>query len=129
MDEPIVVVDADEEQCEELCAMLEREHYRTTALHSLINLEENVHEGTCRAVILDLDTVPVGNRALRELKRKNPDIFIICLSKRKFHPELEEAISRHIYACLGKPVDPDELVYLLRSIYKNDADPRDPPES
>ena len=129
MDEPIVVVDADEEQCKELRAILAHEHYRITTLHSLLNLEESIHEGTCRAVILDLDTVPVGNRALRELKRKNPEVFIICLSKRKFHPELEEAISRHIYACLGKPVDPDELVYLLRSIYENDADPRDPPES
>ncbi len=129
MDEPIVVVDADEEQCKELRTILAHEHYRITTLHSLLNLEESIHEGTCRAVILDLDTVPVGNRALRELKRKNPEVFIICLSKRKFHPELEEAISRHMYACLGKPVDPDELVYLLRSIYKNDADPRDPPES
>lgn len=124
-----MVVDADKEQRKELRAILEPEHYRITTLHSLLNLEERILKGTCRAVILDLDTVPVSNRALRQLKRKNPDIFIICLSKRKFHPELEEAISRHIYACLGKPVDPDELVYLLRSIYGPDAGSRDTPES
>jgi DNA-binding NtrC family response regulator len=101
VDEPIVVVGADKKQCKELRAILASEHYRITTLHSFVNPEENIHEGSCRAVIIDLDTVPVSNRDLRELKRKNPDIFIICLSKRKFHPELEEAISRHIYACLG----------------------------
>jgi len=129
MEKGIVVVDADEEQCQKLCVVLQRHHYRTTALHSLDNLERYIEGSTCQAVILDLDTVPVDNRFLRELKRKNPGVYIVGLSERQFHPELKEAMGTDIYACLGKPVDQDELAYWLRSIYENDADPKSPPGS
>ncbi len=126
MEKEVVVLDADEKQCKELCAILEERHYRATPMHSLLDLESYIQGRGCRLVILDLDTVPVDNLALRELKRKNPGIYIVGLSKRQFHPELEEAIGSHIYACLGKPVDPDELVYWLRSIYEDDIDQKDP---
>ncbi len=126
MEKGIVVLDADEEQCKKLCAVLQRHHYQTTALNSLDNLERSIQGSACQAVILDLDTVSVDNRIIRDLKRKNPGIYIVGLSERQFHPELKEAISSHIYACLGKPVDPDELVYCLRSIYKDDAHPKNP---
>ena len=129
MEKAIVVLDADEEQCQKLCAVLQRHHYRTTALHSLDNLERYIEGSACQAVILDLDTVPVDNRVIRELKRKSPGVHIVGLSKHQFHPELKEAMSKHIYACLAKPVDPDELIYWLRSIYEDDADPKSPPEA
>jgi hypothetical protein len=35
---------------------------------------------------------------------------------------LQEAMSKHIYVNLSKPVDADELIYWLRSICENDAD-------
>ncbi len=124
MKKEVLVLDADEKQCRELCAMLEERHYRVNPMNSLLNLERYIQGGGCRAVILDLDTVPVNNRALRELKRKTPGVYIVGLSKRQFHPELKEAIGSHIYACLGKPVDPDELVYWLRSIYEDDVEPK-----
>jgi DNA-binding NtrC family response regulator len=116
MEEPVVVVNANVEQCQELCAVLEQEHFRTTALHSLMALEGEVKEGSCRVVILDLDSLPVDNFLFRSLKRNNPGIHIVGLSSRPFHPELEEAMSRHISSCLSKPVDVEELVYWIRSI-------------
>lgn len=116
MEEPIVVVNADEAACRELCTGLEKEHFRTTALHSLVALEGAVKEGSCRVVILDLDTLPVDNFLFRNLKRKNPGVHIVGLSSRPFHPELEEAMSRHISSCLSKPLDVEELVYWIRSI-------------
>lgn len=129
MEKGVVVLDSNEEQCKELCAILEERHYRATPMYSLRNLERYIQEGACRAVILDLDSVSVDNVVLRELKRKSPGVKIVGLSTRQFHPELKEAMSRHIYACLGKPVDPDELVYWLKTIYENDANPRRLPQS
>ena len=70
MEESVVVVNANVEQCLELCALLEQEHFRTTALHSLVLLEEKVKEGNCRVVILDLDSLPVDNFLFRGLKKK-----------------------------------------------------------
>ena len=108
-----------------MCVILEERHYRGIPTYSMKNLRGAIRESACRGVILDLDTVPVDNRVLRELRRQNPGIGIVGLSERRFHPELEEAIRSHIYACLGKPPDPDELVYWLRSIYENDEGPKD----
>jgi DNA-binding NtrC family response regulator len=116
MEEPVVVVNANVEQCQELCAVLEQEHFSTTALHSLIPLEEKVKGGNCRVVILDLDNLPVDNLWFRSLKKKNPRVHIVGLSSRSFHPELEEAMSQHISSCLSKPVDVEELVYWIKSI-------------
>jgi DNA-binding NtrC family response regulator len=119
MDRPIVVVDADKAQCKKLCTLLERSNYRTVASHSLSNLERSVEEGALQVVILDLDNLPVDNRFIMDLRRENPGVRIMGLSSRPFHPELQEAISKHFYACLYKPVDTDELLFWLRSIWEN----------
>ena len=116
MEEPIVVVNANEEACLQLCTGLQREHFRTTALHSLMALEGEFQKTVCRVVILDLDNLPVDNRLFRDLRRKNPRVHIIALSSRSFHPELEESMSRHISSCLSKPVDMEELLYWLRNV-------------
>jgi DNA-binding NtrC family response regulator len=111
-----VVVDGDEEHCRGLCATLEREHFTTTAFHSLLNLESEIQEAGRRVVILDLDTLPVNNRLFRTLRKKNPGVCIIGISSRTFHPELKEAMSQHIYACLSKPLDEEELVFWVKSL-------------
>ena len=59
MQKPIVIADADEEQCQELCAILEREHFSTTALHSLVSLEKENQRVEPQMAILDLDTLSV----------------------------------------------------------------------
>ena len=47
----------------------------------------------------------------------------------RFHPELKEALCYHIFACINKPVDPDELVYWIRCIRDNQTDSRDAPDN
>lgn len=70
----------------------------------------------CVVVIMDLDTIPIGNRIIRELTVKYPGVYFLWLSSDRFHPHLKEALCYHIYACINKPVDPDELLYWVRSI-------------
>lgn len=84
MDRPIIVVDANKAQCQKLCDILEHEHYRVIALHSLLNLETKIQETACLLIILDLDTQPVDNRFIADLRRKNPRLPIIGLSDRPF---------------------------------------------
>jgi hypothetical protein len=72
---------------------------------------------------LNLDNIRVTNRELRDLKRKKPLTNIIGLSERQFHPELEEAFREYISVCLKQPLDSDELVYWLRSIFENNGVP------
>ena len=115
MQDPILVVSANEQHCLELCAVLEGEDYRIRLLDSLEHLAGGIKGDDCRLAILDLDSLPVDNRLIRKLKRKNPSLRIIGISSRSFHPELREAMSSHIYACLGKPVDEEELVFWVKS--------------
>lgn len=122
MKKDIVVVDADQDQCRRFCSLLEKNQYSTISIHSIQNLEHHLEEKKSLAVILDIDTITVDNRMVRKLTLKFPGIYFFCLSKHPFHPELKDAICYHIYACLNKPVDEDELFYFLRDIYKNESD-------
>jgi DNA-binding NtrC family response regulator len=119
----VIVVDDDEMQCKNLCALLTDHEYMSTAMSSLTNMEQHLGESDCRAIILNLDNVSVTNKSLKQLKRKNPSLNIIAFSERQFHPELEEALREYISVCLAKPVDPDELTYWLKTIYENNEKP------
>ena len=120
----IVVLDTDQKQNQNLCLHLEKNCYKATPIYSLENLLERLNEIDYLAVIIDIDTIAIDNRTVRELTIKYPGVYFFCLSKDRFHPELKDAICYHIYACLNKPVDLDELFYWLRSIYEdeNEAD-------
>ena len=128
MPKMIMVVDGNLKESQELCWMLEHNHYRTTSVHSLTGLPEQVKGSICHAVILDLDSLPVDNRFIRNLCRENPELCVIGISSRTFHPELEEAMRAHISACLSKPVNEDELVYWLKSTCAGEASSRASPE-
>ena len=122
MQKCILVVNTDKKQCRELGELIEKERYSVTTLHSIQNLEKHLEEKKFQAVIIDIDTVPVDNRTIRKLTLLFPEVYFFCLSEKPFHPELKDAICYHIYACLNKPVDEDELFYFLRSIYENETD-------
>ena len=74
------------------------------------------------AVLMDIDSVAVDNRVIRELAADCPATPFLCISRERVHPELKDAISNHIYACLNKPVDQDELRYWMKCI-KEDSPP------
>ena len=116
----ILVLDPDERQSRNLRDLLTDHDYTTISMNSLVNMDQYIEENDCRALIMNLDNVAVTNKVFRELKRKKPLLNIIALSKRQFHPELEEALREYISVCLAKPVDSDELVYWLKTIFRND---------
>jgi DNA-binding NtrC family response regulator len=123
MQKRILIVNTDKKQCRELGELIEKEHYSVSALHSLKNLETHLEGNKFQAVIIDIDAVTIDNRTIRKLTLKFPEVYFFCLSVQPFHPELKDAICYHIYACLNKPVDEDELFYFLRSIYENETNP------
>jgi len=118
----IIVVDADKKQCEGLRRLLNSQDYQTIPLHSFADLEATVKTSPESVIIVDIDSVRVDNRTIRDFVLRNPGVYLLCLSTYRFHPELKDAICYHIYACINKPVDPDELFYFLRSIYENETD-------
>ena len=123
MKKKIVVLDTDQNSSLELVNMLNSQNYPFTQAHSLSALKEFLVSDQYVAVILDIDSVPVDNRTIRQLALKHTGVRFLCTSKDRFHPELKDAICYHIYACLNKPVDPDELLFWIKSIYQEEDIP------
>lgn len=119
------MLDADAESCQRLCETIEKRCFPATSLHSLFDLEDTIKKGGYLAIIIDIDSVAVDDRVIRELTVSYPEIYFLCTSKDRFYPKLKDAICYHIYACLTKPVDPDELIFWIKSIYEEEANPVD----
>ena len=115
----VIVLDTDTTQSQNLVTFLNDIAYTATPMNSLTNMDQYMAETDCRAVVLNLDNIPVTNKSLKDLKRKKPSINIIAHSKRQFHPELEEALREYIAVCLADPIDTDELDYWLKSVFEN----------
>ena len=123
MQKRIAILDGNKEACEELRAILESRHYPASAIQTLPDMENLIQSEDYIAVIIDIDSIPVDNRTIRNLTLKYPGVRFLCTSKDKFHPELKDAICYHIYACLNKPVDPDELLFWIKSIFEEESIP------
>ena len=123
MKKKIVILDADPVSSAELSNILNSKNYPNVAVPALSSLEGLFDSDQYVAVVLDIDSVPVDNRAIRNMALKNPGVRFLCTSKDRFHPELKDAICYHIYACLNKPVDPDELLFWVKSIYEEESIP------
>ncbi len=115
------MVGAGEEEFRAVSIALAEEGFSTERLPSLSlkEIAERLGSEEIRVLIVDLDAVEADNRFFKAIKKRRPDVFVIGLSGRRFHPELEEAMSRYIDACLAKPVDGEELVFWVKSVSRN----------
>jgi hypothetical protein len=113
----IAILGSNSDDAAALCRLIEKATYRTEIYSSLPSLEDGLALAPCLAVILDVDSVPLDNHAIRNLKASNPAVSFLMFSRERFHPELQESISHILYACLKKPADSDEITYLLKSIW------------
>jgi two-component system, NtrC family, response regulator GlrR len=119
----VFIVNADPAESADISLQLQAAGCVTQAAGSPAELRNQLSEKSCIAVIMDIDSVAVDNRTIRDLVSAFPTIPFLCISKERFHPELRDSIRNHIYACLTKPIDPDELTYWLRCIRADDREP------
>ncbi len=122
MKQNIILISTDKIESEKLTAFLTENHYLLHIMWSIEDLAQFFSASSGNCVILDLDSVSVDNRTIRELTLQYPQVYFLCMSEDRFHPELKDAICYHIYACLTKPLNYDELLYWLKCIDDNDND-------
>ncbi|MEJ2659067.1 MAG: hypothetical protein P8012_18075 [Desulfobacterales bacterium] len=116
MKKKILVLNANDKECKSLCTLLNQHQFLAVPIDSISAFDINLKSSGCIAAILDLDSIAFNNQIFKSFSMNHPDVRLLCLSTKRFHPELRDAICHHIYACLNKPVDPDELFFLLKSI-------------
>ncbi|MBW2066258.1 MAG: hypothetical protein JRJ03_15195 [Deltaproteobacteria bacterium] len=119
-----VIFCEDREECKRLCSFVKREGFKAVPVHELSSFISHLGDRQCLAAVIDLNARGIDNGKIRELTLKHPGVYFLGLTKHRLNPEFKESICYHIYACLTKPVDTDELVYWLRSIHEEDRDGR-----
>lgn len=117
----VCILGSDTTDTGEICQLV-RNHahnYQAESYSTLSALKTGLASPSCMAAILDLDSIPLDNRTIRDLTLAFPSVCFLCASSDRFHPELKDAIGYHLFACLTKPIDPDELHYFLKCIRAN----------
>jgi DNA-binding response OmpR family regulator len=115
----VILVGADEDHSNALCSILKDSDYESFSVSSLSEAAANLKTKRRSALIVDLDRGSPDNRLLRELRHEHPNLCLIGLSTRSFHPELEEALSRYIDACFVKSAGYEELLYWLKAVFES----------
>jgi len=116
----IILMNADPEESAAIALLLKEADFNTQSVTTPSELKKKMKDAHVLAVIMDLDSVTVDNRSIKDIALQYPTIPFLCISKERFHPELKDSIRDHVYACLTKPIDPDELNYWLKCIREDD---------
>jgi len=125
----VLLISRKNNELKEIQKLLSINNYEHHLLDSIDQIEAALSPISSNCIIFDLDSIDVDNRTIRELTLNYPAVYFLCMSKDRFHPELKDAICYHIYACLTKPLDFDELLYWLRCIEAElDLDPSATPK-
>lgn len=119
----ILLLNADPEESAGIAHLLKKADFKTQSVKTSSEVKKKLENASFTAVIMDLDSLTLDNRSIRDLALQFPDVPFLCISRERFHPELKDSIRDHIYACLTKPIDPDELNYWLKCIQKDDRNP------
>ncbi len=115
MKQTILILGTDKDQFNQIADLLGKNGYQTEIKNNFSLPAGKLQDNTIAAVIIDIDDTPQDNRVFRRFKQDNPNIVLLAVSSRPFHPELKESMEKYIFACTSKPVDPDEILFLLKS--------------
>lgn len=99
-----------------LMGKLPKALYRAHTLDSLTAMTDEIPTAATFIAVVDIDTFEPDIQRIRALKKKFSNLVLLAFSERKFHPEHKEVLSSHFFACLTKPVDVDEMLYLIKDV-------------
>jgi DNA-binding NtrC family response regulator len=112
----VLVVNPVKKEADGIGDILLQAGYTPRIIGGIEGVDAAMRSGDCMAVMVDLDSLELSNRTVRQMTLEFPHAGFLCTSWKPFHPELQDAICHHMYACVLKPIDPDELLFWLKSI-------------
>lgn len=118
----ILIVSNNKECNETLCEFLKKKGYVAISLNSVMEIGETIRSNNYQMVFLDINNIGIDNRGIRELTIEHPSAYFIGLTDKKLNPEFKESICYHMYACMHKPPDFEELLFWVKSIFKEERD-------
>ena len=119
--ELILVVDDDESFCANMEDVLVGEGYQVSVAHSGNVAVEKAWESKFDVMLIDLK-LPVlnGLETYLAIRAFRPKVVAIIITgyPQEMDKLIQQALQKHAYTCLEKPVNMDELVSLLEQIKK-----------
>jgi DNA-binding NtrC family response regulator len=112
----VLLASADTSENSSLSELVRPHGWSPQVAVSIAELENRLRGDDFHAVILDIDSLAADNRTISRLAAASPRVAFLCISRERLHPQLQESIRKHVFACLTKPIDPEELGYWLKCI-------------
>ena len=116
MEKDFFIITSDSSLGKSLKGQLPEGLYRASVIASLKAMTEELQASSTCIAAMDIDTIEPDIQRIRALKRNHSNLVLLAFSDRKFHPEHKEVLSTHFFACLTKPVDVDEMLYLIKDV-------------
>ena len=116
MEIDFLIITSDSSTGQSLAGQLPKDLYRARTLTSLKAMDDELADSSRCIAAVDIDTIEPDIQRIRTLKQKFSNMVLLALSARKFHPEHKDVLSNHFFACLSKPVDVHDMLYLIRDI-------------
>ncbi|MBT3227264.1 MAG: hypothetical protein HN580_29760 [Deltaproteobacteria bacterium] len=123
MKRAVIVLSKNRDENAAMCSILKDTTYSPKSLFSYDDLEKSLKAEEFLAVFIDTDSIPLDNSSIRFLNKNFPNVSLLLTSVKKSHPDLEEAIGQYVYACISKPIDPEEVIYWLKCILDDKSKP------
>lgn len=108
---------------DEIKSILDEGGYEIESCESIEDATQKLDRTWSSVLLVDLDGKEITNRQIRDFRRSHKGVQIVAFSSRTYHPELKESLKEDVCACLGKPLNADELVYWLNSITEANTNP------
>jgi DNA-binding NtrC family response regulator len=115
----VLIVSGDDGFSDPIQNALQEEGIPSLHFHSMETLIEGPPSTPAPAILIDLDTVGIDVQTVAQIQLAFHGCPLLAASKRSFHPELEEVIRNHFFACMGNPPDRAEMIYLLGAVIKD----------
>ena len=107
---------------DEIKSILDEGGYEIESSESIEDATQKLDRTWSSVLLIDLDGKEITNRQIRDFRRRYKGVQIVAFSSRTYHPELKESLREDVCACLGKPLNSEELIYWLNSITEANPD-------
>jgi two-component system response regulator HydG len=115
----ILVVDDDEGTCITLKNILIKKGHEVAIAHSGEEAIATMKEKTHGIIFIDMKLPTInGLEAYLAIKKINPEVVAIIMTayRQEMADLVEEALNKHAYSCLYKPLDMEEVLRLIDEI-------------
>ncbi len=120
----ILIID-DQTAPRESARMILKNRYDVATAEGALQGYQYLAENPVDLVFIDIKMPKIdGITALKEIKKKHPEVVVILLSAYITHETTQQVLKLGAYKCMRKPFDKDELFDAVKEALKDRGDSR-----